>query len=131
MGDSETSSSDDDASDAELGSDSDGPASVNSDAPAPKVPISKRPRLPPTIIRKRESVERKPSISSPVKKSTGPLPPARAHVLNKMTEVIKGLFGEEMTPEAALKYAADVEAAIWAGFKEVVGGKEIVGGRYK
>jgi len=62
--------------------------------------------------------------------STG-LPPARIHVLQRLTQVVKQLFEGRLSEEKAGQYARELETAIWSHFKEVVAGKETAGGRYK
>lgn len=59
------------------------------------------------------------------------LPPARQHVLYKLTEVVRKFFGERMKGDEVEAYAAELEAGLFAGFKEVAGGKETAGQRYK
>jgi hypothetical protein len=48
-----------------------------------------------------------------------------------LTDVIKGLFQGKLEDVKAVKFGQEMEAALWAGFKDVIGGKEVVGTRYK
>ncbi|RXK42269.1 hypothetical protein M231_00259 [Tremella mesenterica] len=71
-------------------------------------------------------VTRKPSVSIP----PGGLPPARKFVVDKLASVVNGLF-EGWDDLAVGKYSAELEKAIFDGFKEVKDGKEVAGVRYK
>ncbi|ORY29695.1 hypothetical protein BCR39DRAFT_588270 [Naematelia encephala] len=122
------SSSDDDASDAAVDS-----ASSDDDRPAPsdgsfKRPAPKRARISSSAL-KATAPDKKPQVK---RASTGfGLLPARLHVQKKLSEVVKGLFGDAMSGEEADRYAAVIEEGVWAAFKDVVGGKDAAGGRYK
>lgn len=80
---------------------------------------------------KRQSVDRKPSVTVPKAGSSEPLPKARQHVQLRMAEVVKGLFGGSMEDQEAVRYAGELEAALWTSFKEVLNGKDATGSRYK
>ena len=88
---------------------------------------------PPTkdIKPKRESLDRKVTTAETSRRITEPLPKARQHVQDRMSQVIRGLFADKMTVEHASKYAGELEAALWSSFKEVLNGKEATGSRYK
>lgn len=100
---------------------------------------------PPSIIKRESSDRQSPNVrrASGVthqgvrKASTGgsgkvaELLPARQHVIKKLGEVIKGLFGGELSEFQSGEYAKEVEASMWAQLKDVVGGKDAAGGRYK
>ena len=83
---------------------------------------------------RKPSIDHKRSIPTPIRqpsKSGGALPPARLHVLNKMSEMIRTLFEGKLNASQAETYGKELEMALWNGFKEMIGGKEAVGSRYK
>lgn len=100
----------------------------------------KKPRL---SKEPRSTRDSKPPLSTdkkPLRKTTGPvwtpvpagaLPPARAHVLNRLTTVVEKLFGDKMDKKQAEQYTVELESALWLHFKDVVGGKPIAGSKYK
>ena len=51
-------------------------------------------------------------------------------MVDRLVTVVKGLF-EAMDEVAASAYAAEVEKAVFEGFKETKDGKDVAGGRYK
>jgi hypothetical protein len=52
-------------------------------------------------------------------------------VLKKLGETIKVFFEGRLNDEEVGKFAGEMEDALWASFKDVLGGKETVGVRYK
>ncbi|BEJ15795.1 hypothetical protein CspHIS471_0504000 [Cutaneotrichosporon sp. HIS471] len=98
--------------------------------PSPEVRQPARTRL--SIDTRRGSGLTKPT--TPAKRSTptkskGALPAARAYVLGQFTKIATGLFGDKLDATGAEAWGREVEAALFAHFKE--GPKEVPGNRYK
>ncbi|KAL7422433.1 hypothetical protein Q5752_003081 [Cryptotrichosporon argae] len=107
------------------------PAPVRSPTLALKVKVSAPPRKP---QRKASGTVPVPAPKRTASSSTGTgadLPPARQYVVDKLGEVVGLLFTGRPEAVDSKAYARDMEAALFASFKDVVGGKEIAGVRYK
>ena len=105
--------------------------SEDSDAPASRRKRQRVDAKPKPKPVHRSSVDHKPTRKASSSLAPGQLPPARAHVQGKLTEVVAALFEGKMSENKAGLYAKELEAALWDGFKEVAAGKEVVGGKYK
>ncbi|WVQ80009.1 hypothetical protein IAT38_002110 [Cryptococcus sp. DSM 104549] len=121
-------SSDDDATHAQDDDDHDA-------SPPPSSPPLKRPRGPSQT--KRPSVTpatgRKPSLSTTPAQAaptSAGLPPMRKYVRDKLQPMFQALLGETDDVKAE-EFAREVEEAMYGHFKDVIGGKETAGTRYK
>ncbi|WVF67639.1 hypothetical protein IAT40_002397 [Kwoniella sp. CBS 6097] len=102
-------------------------ASSSHSSPRPSPP--KRPRPSSIDTKRKSSIDVKPSTPPLTGTGTG-LPPMRKYVREKLGLALKGLL-VDMDDDEAGKFAAKVEEGIYQNFKEVVGGKETAGTRYK
>jgi hypothetical protein len=59
------------------------------------------------------------------------LPKARIFVLDKLAELVRGIFGDKMDEEGVSRYAKNVEDSLFEAFKDGTGPKAVAGGRYK
>nr|ODN91942.1 hypothetical protein L203_01196 [Cryptococcus depauperatus CBS 7841] len=93
---------------------------------------SNAPKRPSISTNKFYPTERKSSSnrSIPTQSPSGLLP-MRKYVRDKLAPAIKRLFGDEMDDVKASNFAMEVEVAMYKHFKDVIGGKEFTGTRYK
>lgn len=94
--------------------------------PVPRAAAPKRP----SIDKRRSSGSAPKSASAtPAKGGKGALPAARAYVLAQFTKIAAQLFEGKLDAAGAEQWGRDVEAALFAHFKE--GAKAVAGNRYK
>ncbi|WWC63600.1 uncharacterized protein I303_106205 [Kwoniella dejecticola CBS 10117] len=120
-------SDDDSGSEAQIASSS----SSRQSSVHPTPPPNKRSRLSTDIKRKSSIiVERKASIDRKSSVASGALPPMRKYVRERLAPLFQGLFGT-MSEGEAVNFSQAVEEGIYSNFKEIIGGKESTGTRYK
>ncbi|OCF38746.1 hypothetical protein I317_07476 [Kwoniella heveanensis CBS 569] len=96
---------------------------------SPRPSPAKRPRPSSIDTKRKASVNSTASTTIPTPVRTG-LTPMRKYVREKLTPAFMGLF-VDMDDARVGQFAAEVEESIYHNFKEVVGGKETAGTRYK
>ncbi|WVQ95214.1 hypothetical protein IAU59_002308 [Kwoniella sp. CBS 9459] len=90
---------------------------------------AKRPRKPSIDTKRKSSLDiGPPTVTSTA--SVSDVPPMRTYVRGKLAPQFQKLF-VAMDDETAGQFAAEVEEGMYRNFKEVVGGKETAGTRYK
>lgn len=115
---------------------SDSDSDSGSDATAPQPRQVKRPRSSKEPSQKPAS-DVKPTIPRPRppppanRTNTALLPKARLFVIDKLTELVKAIFVDKLDEEGVHRYAKNLEASLFEGFKDGQGAKAVAGGRYK